>query len=147
MSAVVVPAIMAFPSPIVGCLHGNSLESWWGGIFRTHAIGQVHCRGSQVVDHQHSTSSLLPPRECLGFLHARMDRRRLNAELGLHTWQSTFDKNPVAGLCVFAGVGRWRTFCFGRRLSVDDFVIVTLTSLARAIVAPLLAAYRGAAVG
>src|SRR6218665_1361831 len=69
------------PSPIVGCLHGNSLESSWRWIFRTHAIGQVHCRGSQVVDHQHSTSSLLPPRECLPFVHARMDRRRLNAEL------------------------------------------------------------------
>src|SRR6218665_507034 len=81
MSAVVVPAIMAFPSPIVGCLHGNSLESSWRWIFRPHAIGQVHCRGSQVVDHQHSASLLLPPRECLPFVHARMDRRRLNAEL------------------------------------------------------------------
>ena len=51
-------------------------------------------------------------------------------------------------LRVFAGVCRWRTFCFGRRLSVDDLtVVVTLTSLVRSIVAPLLAAYRGAAAG
>src|SRR6218665_461307 len=46
-----------------------------------------------------------------------------------------------AGLAYWIGAGRWRTFCFGRRLSVDDFVVVTLTSLERAIVAPLLAAY------
>ena len=52
-----------------------------------------------------------------------------------------------AGLAYWIGAGRWRTFCFGRRLSVDDFVVVTLTSLERAIVAPLLAAYRGAAAG
>src|SRR6218665_298780 len=41
-------------------------------------FGRVHCRGRQV---QHSTSSLLPPRECLPFLHAQMDWRRLNTEL------------------------------------------------------------------
>src|SRR6218665_219603 len=36
---------------------------------------------ARFVDHQHSTSSFLPPRECLPFLHARKDLRRLNAEL------------------------------------------------------------------
>src|SRR6218665_149977 len=36
---------------------------------------------ARFLDHRHSTSSILPPFECLPFLHARMDRRRLNAEL------------------------------------------------------------------
>src|SRR6218665_485025 len=49
---------------------------------------------ARFLDHRHSTSSLLPPFECLPFLHARMDRRRLNA------LQFTSDKNPVAGLYV-----------------------------------------------
>src|SRR6218665_754106 len=40
--------------------------------------------GARFLDYRHSTSSLLPPCECLPFLHARMDRRRLNAELHVH---------------------------------------------------------------
>src|SRR6218665_3423420 len=47
-------------------------------------FGRVHCRGARFLDYRHSTSSLLPPCECLPFFHARMDRRMLNAELHVH---------------------------------------------------------------
>src|SRR6218665_2941257 len=83
-AAVVVPAIMSFPSPIVGYLDVNSF-----GKFSVLALSNPRhwnldesiAGGARFLDHRHSTSSLLPRRECLPTLHAGMDRRRLNAVL------------------------------------------------------------------
>src|SRR6218665_1863590 len=121
MSAVVVPPIMTFPSPIVRCLHGNSFGKFvaldlpnprrWTSPLQ----GRPGCRSS--------TLSIITPATSRMFAVLTCPDGAEKAKLRV-TSQSTSDKNPVAGLYnyVFAGVGRCRTICFGRRLSVDDFV-------------------------
>src|SRR6218665_1183334 len=84
MSTVVVPAIMSFPSPNLGYLDVNSFGKFLAlGLSnpRHWNLDESIAGGARFLDHRHSTSSLLPPCECLPFLHARMDGRRLNAEL------------------------------------------------------------------
>src|SRR6218665_211903 len=84
MSTVVMPAIMSFPSPIFRYLDVNSFGKFVALALsnpRHWNLDESIAGGARFLDHRHSTSSLLPPCECLPFLHARMDRRRPNAEL------------------------------------------------------------------
>src|SRR6218665_1942170 len=97
------------------------LASLWRWFFQTHAIGiwtSPLQGGARFLDYRHSTSSLLPPCECLPFLHARTDRRRLNAELHVHRSLHRTRILRLDSTCL-----RWSlSVCFRRRLTVDDFV-------------------------
>src|SRR6218665_1559218 len=102
MSTVVVPPTMSFPSPIFGYLDVNSFGKFVALVLsnpRHWNLDESIAEGARFLDYRHSPSSLLPPCECLPFLHPRMDWRRLNAELHVGpTSQFTSDKNPEAGL-------------------------------------------------
>src|SRR6218665_52486 len=89
MYAVVVPSIIAIPSPIYWIFGRQFVWKVLGvGSFKSTPwnLDESVAGEARFLDHRHSTSLLLPPRECLPFLHARMYGRRLNAELhrGLH---------------------------------------------------------------
>src|SRR6218665_3302753 len=92
---------MSFLSPIFGYLDVNSFGKFVALVLsnpRHWNLDESIAGGARFLDHRHLTSSLLPPWESLPFLHARMDRRRLNAVT--RTSQFTSDKNPEAGLNV-----------------------------------------------
>src|SRR6218665_1715542 len=82
MSTVVVP-----PSPIFGYLDVNSFGKFVALVLsnpRHWNLDESIAGGARFLDRRHSTSSHLPPCECLPFLHARMDWRSLTAELHVH---------------------------------------------------------------
>src|SRR6218665_382093 len=97
MSAVVVPAIMTFPSPIVGCLHGNSFGKFvaldlpnpchWTSPLQ----GKTGCRSS--------TFTIITPATSRMFAVLTRPDGPEKAERRV-TSQFTSDKNPVAGLYV-----------------------------------------------
>src|SRR6218665_2073496 len=87
MSTVIVPPTMSFPSPIFGYLDVNTLGKFVALVLsnpRHWNLDESIAGRARFLDYRHLTSSLLPPCECLPFLHARMDRRRQNAELHVH---------------------------------------------------------------
>src|SRR6218665_1834010 len=87
MSTVVVSPIMSFSSPIFEYFDVNSFGKFVALVLsnpRHRNLDESIAGGDRYLDHRHSTSSLLPPCECLPFLHARMDRRRVNAKLHIH---------------------------------------------------------------
>src|SRR6218665_1229607 len=95
MSAVVLPAVIYFPSPIVGCLHGNS----FGTLVALKLPNQRHWTspvqgksGFSIIDIQHHHSCHLA-----NVCHSYMPDGPEKAERRV-TSQFTSDKNPVAGL-------------------------------------------------
>src|SRR6218665_3825660 len=98
MFAVVVPPIMSFPSPIVGCLHGNSFgkflaldlpnPSHWTSPLQW----KPGCRSS--------TFNIITSATLRMFAILNCPDGPENAELRVTSLQSTSDKNPVAGLYV-----------------------------------------------
>src|SRR6218665_603991 len=86
-------------------------------------FGRVHCRGSKVS--RSSTLNIIAPATLRMFAVLTCPDGPEKAERRVtRTSQFTSDKNPEAGLFVSSLElnCRWRTVCFGRRLTVDDFV-------------------------